>query len=229
MNFIVILLAFATFISTLVGGIVAIKLRKVLQYFFAFAAGSLVAVALLDILPESINTAQSVNVPLRFVMIAVVISFFFYSIIEKMFATHHFHGNEHDTHGHILGPIGAGGLVIHSFLDGVAIGAAFQLNAAIGVIVAIAVISHDFTDGINTVTLMLKNKHSPKKAAIFLGMDALAPVLGVFATSLTAINASFLSILLAIFAGEFIYIGASNLLPETPKNTPWKMVLFMGL
>ena len=55
-----------------------------------------------------------------------------------------------------MGPIGAIGLVMHSFLDGAAIGIAYQANASMGFIVALAVISHDFTDGINTVVIMLK-------------------------------------------------------------------------
>jgi ZIP family zinc transporter len=128
-----------------------------------------------------------------------------------------------------MGPIGAGGLVIHSFLDGAAIGAAFQLNAGIGLIVAFAVISHDFTDGINTVTLMFKNRHTVKNAGIFLLMDAVAPILGVLVTTVIALNSAILALILAVFVGEFIYIGASNLLPETRRHTPWKMILFMSL
>ena len=69
-----------------------------------------------------------------------------------------------------------------------------------------AVIFHDFTDGINTVTLMLKNKQHVRKATIFLIMDALAPVLGVTVTSLIIINQTVLAIILAVFVGEFIYI-----------------------
>jgi zinc transporter ZupT len=229
MNVLILLLAFATFCSTMIGGLVAIRLRKVIQYFFAFAAGSLIAVAFLDLLPESISTAQLISLPLRYVFIAVVISFLFYSILEKVFTTHHLHEGETDAHGHIMGPIGAGSLVIHSFLDGAAIGAAFQLNIAAGLIVAFAVVSHDFTDGINTITLMFKNRHTVKNASIFLVMDAIAPVLGVVVTSILIISHAVLAIILAIFVGEFIYIGASNLLPETRKHTPWKMIFFMGL
>ncbi len=229
MNPLVLILAFGTFLSTLIGGIFAIRFKKVVHYFFAFAAGSLVAVALLDLLPESLASVQAVGLPIRYSLIAVVLSFLIYSLIEKIFSTHHIHEDEKDTHGHIMGPIGAGSLVIHSFLDGAAIGAAFQVNAGVGLIVAFAVISHDFTDGINTVTLMLKNKHSSRRAALFLLADAIAPIIGVLATFILLVNQAALGLILAVFVGEFIYLGASNMLPETRKHTPWKMMLLTSL
>lgn len=228
MNYLVILLAVITFLSTLCGGLIIFKFKKYLPYFFAFAAGSLMAVAFFDILPESINLANSVNLNLRYLMIAIVASFFFYSLLERFFLTHHFEEHE-DDHGHIMGPIGAGSLVLHSFLDGAAIGSAFQVNLSVGLIVALAVIFHDFTDGINTVTVMLKNKQKNSKSLVFLLLDAIAPVLGVLATSVFAFPTKVLAIILAVFVGEFIYIGASSLLPETHKYNAKKIVLFILL
>ena len=221
MNGVILGLAFTTFCSTLIGGTFAIRLRKALPYFFAFAAGSLIAVSFFDILPESLNISASVNLSTRYIMITVVASFLFYSFLEK-FLLVHFH-EENGGHGHVMGPVGAGSLVIHSFLDGVAIGAAYQVNPTIGLLVALAVIFHDFTDGINTVTLMLKNNQHVRNATIFLAMDAIAPVLGVTITSLLKINQTVLALVLAVFVGEFIYIGAVNLMPETRKYPNWKI------
>lgn len=215
MNPLVYILAFATFCSTLIGGSVAIKFRKALPYFFAFASGSLIAVAFFDLLPESIKLAGSSGVPIRSIMLILVVSYLLYTFIERFVLTHHYHEGEHS---HVMGPIGAGSLVVHSFLDGAAIGAAFQVGLGAGIIVAIAVISHDFTDGINTVTLMLKNKNKVKYAKLFLIMDAIAPVLGVVVTSAFIIPENVLALLLAFFVGEFLYIGASNLLPELRKH-----------
>jgi len=221
MNGVILGLAFTTFCSTLIGGTFAIRLRKALPYFFAFAAGSLIAVSFFDILPESLNISASVNLSTRYIMITVVASFLFYSFLEK-FLLVHFH-EENGGHGHVMGPVGAGSLVIHSFLDGVAIGAAYQVNPTIGLLVALAVIFHDFTDGINTVTLMLKNKQQLRNTTLFLVMDAIAPVLGVTITSLLMINQTVLALVLAVFVGEFIYIGAVNLMPETRKYPNWKI------
>jgi zinc transporter ZupT len=223
MDWIIIGLSFTTFLSTLIGGAFAIRFKGALPYFFAFASGSLIAVTFLDILPESLKISGFVNPPIRYIMITVVASFLFYSLLERYFLVHRH--QESEEHGHIMGPIGAGSLVVHSFLDGVAIGAAYQINPSVGLVVALAVIFHDFTDGINTVTLMLKNKQDVKSTSIFLIMDALAPVLGVASTFLIIMSQTVLSLILAVFAGEFIYIGAVNLLPETYKYRNWRTVL----
>jgi zinc transporter ZupT len=222
MDWVIIGLAFTTFSSTLIGGTLAIKFKKALPYFFAFASGTLIAVTFFDILPESLKISESVNLPTRYIMITIVASFLFYSLLEKYFLIHHH--EEDEGHGHIMGPIGAGSLVVHSFFDGAAIGAAYRVNPAIGLVVALAVIFHDFTDGINTVTLMLKNKQHVKNAKAFLLMDAIAPIIGIAVTSLIGMSLLLLSFILAAFAGEFIYIGAVNLLPETYKNPNWRTV-----
>src|SRR5271167_1603300 len=105
MSYLIFVLAFATFCSTLIGGLLAIRLKSVLQYFFAFASGSLIAVAFLDLLPESVSTSQLIGLPIRYIFIAVVLSFLFYSILEKVFTTHHMDAKDDDSHGHIMGPI----------------------------------------------------------------------------------------------------------------------------
>ncbi len=222
MDWLILGLAVATFFSTLIGGTLAIKFKRALPYFFAFAAGSLIAVTFFDLLPESLELASNVSLSTRYIMVAVVASFVFYSVLEKYFLIHHH--DEEEGHGHIMGPIGAGSLVVHSFLDGAAIGASYRVNPAIGVVVAFAVIFHDFTDGINTVTLMLKNNQRVKNATMFLLADSLAPILGIAVTCLLVIGQAVLAVILGVFAGEFIYIGAVNLLPETYKNPNWKTV-----
>lgn len=223
MSPLIITLALATFVSTLIGGIVVLRFRSSLPFFFAFAAGSLMGVAFLDILPESLRIAEHAHVPARHLMVAIVLSFFFYHLVERFFVTHHIENDE--PHGHIMGPIGAGSLVIHSFLDGAAIGAAFQVSASIGVVVALAVIFHDFNDGINTVTLMLKNDQPARNSMVFLLLDAVAPLLGVFTVSLIAFPEDILAFVLAMFVGEFLYIGAANLLPETRQYHSRKILL----
>ncbi len=225
-NFII-FLALITFCSTLIGGAVIIKFKKYLPYFFAFAAGSLIAVSFLDLLPESLELSNSIGLPIRNIMLVIVFSFFFYSFLERFFLTHPAEG--HEGHNHIMGPIGAGSLVIHSFLDGIAIGAAFHVNPAIGSIVALAVISHDFTDGINTVAVMLKNKQTTRRAITFLIFDALAPVIGVVAATALDIPQTVLALILAFFVGEFLYIGAATLFPETRKEMSKGIILAMAL
>jgi len=227
MNTTLVLLTLATFFSTLIGGSIIVKFKKYLPYFFAFAAGSLVAVSFLELLPESLKISNSIGFPTKYIMLIVVISYFVYSLLERFFLTHH--EDEEDSHRHIMGSIGAGSLVIHSFLDGIAIGAAFAVNPSVGFVVALAVISHDFTDGINTVIIMLKNKHNVKRAIMFLILDAIAPVLGIVVATAITIPEKALAILLAVFVGEFLYIGAATLLPETRKHKSKKIIIAMAL
>lgn len=99
-------------------------------------------------------------------------------------------------------------------MDGVGIGLAFQVSQSVGVIVAIAVISHDFCDGLNTVTLMLVNHNKTRRAILMLLLDALAPVLGAVSTLVIQLPPSSLMIYLGFFAGFLLYIGASDILPE---------------
>ena len=237
MNIIIWVLALATFFSTLIGGLLILKFKNNMHYFFAFAAGSIIAVTFLDLLPESIKIAEENSISIRTIMLVIIGSFFFYSLLERFFVHHHItkenicdkHHDHHEEHSHIMGPIGAGSLILHSFLDGAAIGIAFQASLATGIIIAVAVILHDMTDGINTVALMLKNHQPVKRAFLFLLMGALAPTLGLIVTSLIKIPGSFLAYLLAFFVGEFLYIGASTLLPETQHHPSKKIILIMAL
>ena len=116
----------------------------------------------------------------------------------------------------------AGGLAFHSFLDGVAIGVGFQTSVKMGLLIAFGIIAHDFSDGLNTVTVVLAHGNSPRRAVNWLIIDMLTPVLGAASTLMFNLRAGVLPVLLAFFAGSFLYIGASDLLPEAQEHdSPW--------
>ena len=97
-------------------------------------------------------------------MIALVLGFLIFHILEKSILIQHCHEDSCVGHKHPqIGVISALALAGHSFMDGVGIGLGFQVNPAVGLLVAIAVLSHDFNDGMNTVTLMLNNKNTDRK------------------------------------------------------------------
>ena len=217
MNPATIILAMLTFLSTLLGGFITLKFKKSISIIFAFAAGSIVTVALMGILPESLEVAKKSGIPVKYRMVSVVLSFLFFILLEKYFAAHPIKGIA--SEGHVMGPIGAGSLILLSFLDGLTMGIAFQVRTSIGIVVAISIIIHDLPDGINTVVLMLKSQQSKKKALFFLFMDGFAPLLGVLLTSIILIPKSVLAILLAVFAGEFIFVGSASLLPESQEHS----------
>ena len=182
MNLTAIILALITFLSTLIGGFIVLKFKKSLSIIFAFAAGSILTVALMEILPESLDIANNFGIPVKDIMMSVVLSFLFFIILEKYFSAHPIHGIISEVH--VMGPLGAGSLILLSFLDGLTMGIAFQVRLSIGILVGLSIIIHDLPDGINTVVLMLKSEQSEKKALLFLFMDGLAPLLGVLLTSL---------------------------------------------
>jgi len=223
----VILLAIATFFSTSLGGLFSIRYKDKLHRIMGFTAGVLLGVVFFDIFPEIISLIKANNFNSTGVMIALVLGFLIFHILEKTILIHHSHEDLYADHKHPhVGVASALALAGHSFMDGVGIGLGFQVSPTVGLLVAIAVIAHDFTDGMNTVTLMLTNKNSDKKARWFLLLDALTPMLGAFSTLFFHLPESFLLLYLGFFAGFLLYIGASDILPEAhSKNSSFKTIL----
>ncbi len=222
-----ILLSALTFVSTLIGGTIALRMKGGLRHFFAFSAGTLLAIAFTDLLPEAIEASAGAPGYRVAVFYVVLGSFVLFHLTERYVLVHHVHGHEHTRmagaehfHRHTVGGLGASGLVVHSLLDGVAIGAAFQASATVGAVVALAVIAHDFADGVNTVTLTRRVAPGDRRALAFLFADAVAPLVGALATLLVDIPEPWLALALAFFVGHFLYIAASDLIPEMHRGEP---------
>lgn len=223
-----ILLAVATFVSTMAGGVTAIKNLKRLHYILGFTAGVILGVIAFDILPEIYTLTNEHHIDPTKPMIALVVGFLLFHIFEKGLLIHHAHEHEYGEHKHPqVGVLSALALSGHSFLDGVGIGLGFQVNTAVGVAVAIAVIGHDFADGLNTVSLMLTHKNSIKNASKLLILDAIAPVLGVISTYFFHLSDGQLVLYLGFFAGFLLYIGASDILPQAHEenSSRWTIAL----
>jgi zinc transporter ZupT len=116
-------------------------------------------------------------------------------------------------------------LSVHSFIDGLAIGFGFVADISVGIIIAIAVICHDFTDGLSTVTVMLNSGNSIKNSMRMLFLDAVAPVIGAAVTLFIAVQQYYIVLLLPFFAGGFLYLGASDLLPQAHEENPQTLTL----
>jgi ZIP family zinc transporter len=225
----ILLIGLAAFASTLLGGLFAIKFKDKLHLILGFSAGAVIGVAFFDLLPEAIELGNS-YFDISTITSLAALGFIIYMLLDR-FVIIHCHEEDHDhEHSHSSrGKLGAGSLSIHSFLDGVAIGLAFQVSSAVGIIVTIAVLTHDFSDGINTVNMVLKNKGEKKTAIRWLLIDAFAPVLGIISTFFFTLPEKTLGIVLALFAGFFLYIGASDLLPESHHNHPQVLTTIMTI
>jgi zinc transporter ZupT len=232
------LIAFAVlpFFSTLLGGAAAIRLRHRLHPFMAFAAGILVATALADLLPEGTTLIGADANPV-IPGAAAVAGFLLFSALEA-FVHRETWEHEHqrvaaefepgDPHSHTpirtnstkLSLVGPVSLIAHSTLDGLAIGLAFRANVEVGLLVGLAVLAHDFADGMNVVTLSLAGGVHLRPASVLLLFDALAPPIGAAIGTFADLQGPVLGFLLAAFSGVFLAIGAGHLLPEASHRRP---------
>lgn len=227
----VIVFAIATFFATLLGGLFALKFKDKLHIILGFSAGAVVGVALFDLIPESIELATG-RYSVSTVSSLIAVGFVLFMILDRVVAIHshrdHEDGSDHPESTK-TGLPGAIALAIHSFLDGFGIGLAFHVSPAVGLVVAVAVLAHDFSDGINTVNYILKNRGKSKTAFLWLIIDAVAPILGVAATFFVSVSENILGLILAIFCGFFLFIGASDLVPESHHRHPRFLTTLMTI
>jgi zinc transporter ZupT len=197
--------------ATMLGGLAALRLSQRLHLVLGFSAGAVIAVAFFDLLPEALDLGTG---PTHTVVTAAAAGFFLYLLFDRLVSLQVRDGTNW------RGQIGAGSFSAHSLLDGFAIGIAFQAGHTIGFVVAAAVLVHDFSDGLNTVNVVAKNGGERKTALRWLVIDALAPLLGAGLSLVVSPPRAILALLLAGFSGFFLYIGASDLLPESQRAFP---------
>ena len=214
-------LACVTVLSTLLGGIVAFRLRRALGTLIALTGGVVIAVALFDVLPEAFDALDSS----RLVTTLVGIGFVAFFLVERILVLHHRDDpDQARAHGRI-GALGAAGLSVHSFLDGLGIAFAFHVSTATGFLVFLAVVTHDFADGLNTVNFILSQSGDRVQAIRWLAVDSLAPLLGATVGVFVSVSERSLGQLLAVYAGFFLFMGATDLLPEAHQHPSAKRVL----
>jgi zinc transporter ZupT len=215
-----VVIAAAAFLCTLAGGLLALRLRDKLHLILGFSAGAVIGVAFFDLLPEAVNFGVQFHSPAT-ILSWTALGFLSYLVLDRVLL---FHGESVPR-----GRFAAGVLCLHSLLDGIAIGFAFQTSHEVGIVVAIAVLTHDFSDGINTTNLVLKNRGSRSSALHWLLLDGLAPVIGVASTFYLRLPVNAFGPTLGLFAGFFLYIGASDLIPESYHAHPKFLTTAMTL
>jgi ZIP family zinc transporter len=243
--------SFLPFFSTLAGGYAALRLRHRLHALMAIAAGVVVATAIADLLPEAfelVGEGSALQVGIAavtgFIGFSFLEAFLHQSSFEHGGAPGHDHSEDDDHVAAVNPPLdehrarqGTGiigllppiSLVIHSAMDGLMIGFAFQAGDEIGLIVLLAVLAHDFADGMNVATVALEAARGTRLAIGFVFLDAAAAPFGGFLSSLISIDDRTLGLLLATFAGVFLAVGAGHLLPESQHRDPRRGPLMVAL
>jgi len=199
--------------------------RKFLQYFVALGAGYMLAVAFLEVIPESIRLSGSDA------LLYVLIGYFLVHLFEHTIVPHFHFGDQsecgHESHGHGHGTVLIG-LGIHTFFDGVAIAAGFLVSTWLGVAIFVAVFLHKLPEGFTVASVVLASGQGRQKAILAAGLLGAATILGVLLTS--SLQGQ-LKYALPLSGGVTLYVAATDLLPEVNKEPNWRMALlvFVGL
>ncbi len=214
------------FASALVGGWLAMRAVRYVGVIIAVGAGIRIGAAFFDLIPESVEQLGSIDLA----MVVTTAGFLAFYALDKVTSLHVGHetaselDHEATTHQHI-GILGASGMAIHSFLDGVALAAALTVGGALGTIIAVVVIVHRFSDGIGVVSFILASRMASSTAYRWVLLVAAAPVLGVLLGSVLTIPEQMLGAILGFFAGFFLYVGAAELLPEAHRRDSSRVVV----
>ena len=200
-------------ISTLMGGLLAVRFRRFLPVLTAAGAGLLLAAAFLDLLPEGLELGTAVQMSASLVLGLTLLFFLVFVGVESLLdarAAGAAGARERQTIGRFAG----GMMIFHSFRDGMAIGAAFAASHAAGYAVTLGIAAHDLGDGMNTVLLTTGGRRARRADYLFLAADALAPFAGGLLTIWWLVSSRSAVVLLALAAGFFLQMATSDLLPR---------------
>jgi len=215
-------------IADIVGGVVLVQRNwtgKYLRYSIALGAGFMMAVAILDMLPESMRFS-----PL-WAPALVLAGYCAIHLLEHTI-TPHFHFGE-ETHGHEFLHKRTGwsvlcGLAAHAFFDGVAIASGFVLSRALGWVIFVAIILHKVPEGFTMASVMLASGQTRRAAVVSATALALATIAGVL---IIGFLPRWVEVGLPLSAGVTIYVAATDLVPEVNREPGIRMALvfFLGV
>ncbi|MFD5377023.1 ZIP family metal transporter [Streptomyces griseoincarnatus] len=235
-----VLVALGAFLMTLAGGWSAHRVTDRRHLVLGLAGGLMLGVVGLELLPESLEAAGTELYGVPVALLLFVAGFLLAHLVERLLAHRPRHldparagGTPVTAHGAAenhgrtpeVGLTAAAAMVGHSAMDGVAIGAAFQVGGGMGATVAVAVIAHDFADGFNTYTLAHAYGNARRRALAMLWADAAAPVVGAASTLFLTIPEPLLGGYLGLFGGALLYLAAAEILPEAHHTHPARSTL----
>ncbi|MBW2996575.1 ZIP family metal transporter [Candidatus Woesearchaeota archaeon] len=186
--------------------------KKNIVYFMSFAAGVLISVSFMHIIPESFGMNE-------YAPIALLAGFLFLYLLNRFLSM--FKCGEKDCKNIMHGIIPAIGIGIHSFVDGLIYAVAFNVSIFTGILAAVGMVLHEFPEGIITYLLLIKARFSKAKSSLgaFLAAAITTPLGAIISWPfITQLTKPVLGIMLAFSAGALVYVGATHLLPEVEKG-----------
>jgi zinc transporter, ZIP family len=217
----ILLLTSLAMLSTLAGGFIAVVARRRVHLLLGLGAGVVMGAVFFDLLPEALTLSEKLSWGNHSALGMVVLGFLTFYLAERLIVLHSCPSGDCTNEVHKqMGRFSASGLILHSALDGAAIGAAAMLGWRTGLLVAMAVVVHDASDGLNTILLVTHGEKAKKTDFAFLGLDAMAPLVGGQVARVIQPGSGALVTFLAVASGFFLYTATSDLLPEAHRRSP---------
>lgn len=193
---------------------------RALDTMIAVSAGFMIAVAMVELLPEAIATGG------RTAAVVALAGYFLVHLTQHTLAPHFHFGEE--TH-HVTAAVSGSallGLLLHTFVDGVAIASGFLVSTELGTLVFLAILLHKLPEGLAISSLFLAAGEGRKRALLAAASLGVATIAGVLVTGYVRV----LTVHgLALAGGVTLYVGASNLVPEFQSKRGWRLPLaFLG-
>jgi ZIP family zinc transporter/zinc and cadmium transporter len=220
--------ALAAAFANVIGGLIVISNKrgqKSLRYFIALGSGFMLGTVFLEMFPESITLTKAAPV-------FVLLGYGIVHIFEHTFASH-LHFGEETHHDELMNPVvgfsALVGMLVHTFFDGVAIGAGFKLSENLGLLIFLAVLIHKIPDGFTISSIAITSGRSPRSALLAATMLGGSTLLGVLAVQI--IGGDSVQYALPISTGSTLYVAATDLMPEVNREKGVKMafVVFAGM
>lgn len=186
---------------------------QALDTLIALAAGFMISASLTDIFPEAIERTGHAGA------VVALLGYLLVHLTQHALAPHFHFGEETHEVSELVGVSALAGLLLHTFVDGVAIASGFHVSEALGVLVFMAIVLHKFPEGLAISSLFLA-AGAGRRRAIYAGTSlGIATIVGVMLTDYLGILVEYG---LAISAGVTLYVGASNLIPEFQAKHAWR-------
>src|SRR5438552_1592885 len=222
-----VLFAFAAAFANVIGGFVVISNkwgRQSLRYFIALGSGFMLGTVFLEMFPESIALTRAAPM-------LVLLGYLIVHIFEHTFASH-LHFGEEIHHDEVTNPVvgisALVGMLVHTFFDGVAIGAGFMVSESVGLLIFLAVLLHKIPDGFTISSIVITSGHSPRSALAAATSLGASTLIGVLAVHLLGGSVTYA---LPISTGSTLYVAATDLMPVVNREKGVKMafVVFAGM